>query len=366
MSDLMDIMPLSSWGIFPSGKPYVLAGPCSAESREQVMETAGQLKASGIEVFRAGIWKPRTHPESFEGVGASGLEWLKEVKTVFGMKIAVEVAGKEHVGACLEAGVDLVWIGARTTVNPFMMQEIADALEGTDLPVLVKNPVAPDIELWVGAIERLYSAGLRKIGVVHRGFVSSHSGSYRNAPCWQLAIEMRRRYPGLPFFCDPSHMAGCRDYVAELSQKAMDLGLDGLMIESHCCPDRALSDASQQLIPSELRHLLDRLLVREAVTVSDNMQESLHVLRAQIDMLDGMLLGVLEERMKLCARIGACKKKANLAILQTSRWDEVLSNVVREGKKRNLSEKMTRAIFSEIHEASIELQDRILSGDGTE
>lgn len=361
MSNKLDIIPLLDWGLFTEPRPCVLAGPCSAESEEQVIRTAAGLKAFGINVFRAGIWKPRTHPGSFEGVGVKGLAWLQRVKNELGMKTAVEVAGKEHVVACMAAGVDLVWIGARTTVNPFLMQEIADALKGSDMAVLVKNPLAPDIELWIGAIERLYAAGIRKIGVIHRGFSTSDSAPYRNAPYWQVAIELRRRLPNIPFFCDPSHMAGCRELIPELSQKAMDLGLDGLMIESHCDPSCALSDAKQQLTPDALRQLLYSLSVREADTDEDQLKEKLRLLRAKIDTIDEMLLNILEDRMRISEQIGECKKAGNLSILQTSRWDEVLSKAIREGSRHGLSEKMMREIFSAIHEASIDVQNKIIS-----
>ena len=326
------------------------------------MDTARQLKAIGINVFRAGIWKPRTHPGCFEGVGAPGLEWLKRVHDELGMKTAVEVAGKDHVEACLAAGVDLLWIGARTTVNPFLMQEIADALKGKDVAVMVKNPLAQDLELWIGALERLYAAGLRKIGVIHRGFTASDSAPYRNSPNWQTVIEMRRRFPHLPMLCDPSHISGCRDFIPDLSQKALDLGLDGLMVEVHRDPSCALSDAKQQLTPADFKVMLDGLKVRESQTDSEELQDDIHVLRARIDALDDVLLKILQERMEVSIRIGECKKAGNMAILQTSRWDEVLSKMVHEGAAMGLSEKMIVEMFSAIHEASIEVQNKIISG----
>lgn len=363
MTDMKDITPLMEWGLFTEPRPCIIAGPCSAETEEQVMDTARQLKSVGINVFRAGIWKPRTHPGSFEGIGQEGLEWLKKVKSELGMHVAVEVANKEHVQASLEAGVDLLWIGARTTVSPFIMQEIADTLKGKDVAVLVKNPLAQDLELWIGALERLYNAGLRKIGVIHRGFTTSNSAPYRNDPHWQTIIEMRRRYPHIPMFCDPSHIAGCRDFIPELSQKSMDLGLDGLMVEVHRNPSEAWSDAKQQLTPEAFRQMLWALKVRAKDIASSQVNRDLHVLRARIDALDDVLLNVLQNRMDVSREIGKCKKKANMTSLQTSRWDEVLSTMVRKGAEVGLSKKTIIEIFSAIHEASIEVQNKIISGE---
>lgn len=362
MNGHLEILPLKEWGLFTEPGPCVLAGPCSAETEEQVMDTAMQLKSIGVDVFRAGIWKPRTHPGSFEGVGTSGLSWLRRVQEELGMKTAVEVACREHVEACLEAGVDLLWIGARTTVNPFLVQEIADALEGNDKAVLVKNPLAQDLELWIGAVERLHEAGLRKIGVIHRGFPSAEPAPYRNPPQWKTVIEMRRRYPDLPMFCDPSHIAGCRDYIADLSQNAMDLGFDGLMVEVHRDPSCAWSDAGQQLTPAAFQDMLEHLEVRSVDTDSAALKDDIHVLRAKIDAIDDELLRLLQERMEVSARIGQCKKAGNITILQTSRWDEVLSKMVADGKASGLDEKMIVEIFSAIHEASIRVQNKIISG----
>ena len=267
MEQQLDIIPVSEWGFFDESiPPLVIAGPCSAESELQVMMTAKGLHGFGIHVFRAGIWKPRTHPGSFEGVGTPGLKWLQKVKKEYGMKVCTEVASEKHVYECLKYGIDMVWIGARTTANPFLVQEIADALRDTDVPVLVKNPVNPDIDLWVGALERLNRVGIRKLGVIHRGFSTSQKIPYRNLPGWQMAVDLRTRYPMLPFFADPSHMGGSRQCLKELSQRAMDLGLDGLMVESHCDPSCALSDARQQLVPEDLKTLLESLTVRQKVT----------------------------------------------------------------------------------------------------
>ena len=305
MERTLDIIPVSEWGFFDESiPPLVIAGPCSAESELQVMMTAKGLHEFGIHVFRAGIWKPRTHPGSFEGVGTPGLKWLQKVKNEYGMKVCTEVANEKHVYECLKYGIDMVWIGARTTANPFLVQEIADALRDTDIPVLVKNPVNPDIDLWVGALERLNQAGIRKLGVIHRGFSTSQKIPYRNFPGWQMAVELRTRYPKLPFFADPSHMGGSRQYLKELSQRAMDLGLDGLMIESHCDPSCALSDAKQQLVPSDLKALLESLTVRQKVSNDKEYNEGIEQLRSQIDIIDENLLVALGSRMEISRRIG--------------------------------------------------------------
>ncbi len=308
MERTLDIIPVSEWGFFDESiPPLVIAGPCSAESELQVMMTAKGLNEFGIHVFRAGIWKPRTHPGSFEGVGTPGLKWLQKVKNEYGMKVCTEVANEKHVYECLKYGIDMVWIGARTTANPFLVQEISDALRDTDIPVLVKNPVNPDIDLWVGALERLNRAGIRKLGVIHRGFSTSQKIPYRNLPGWQMAVELRTRYPKLPFFADPSHMGGSRQYLKELSQRAMDLGLDGLMIESHCDPSCALSDAKQQLVPSDLKALLESLTVRQKVTNDKEYNEGIEQLRSQIDVIDENLLVALGSRMEISRKIGEFK-----------------------------------------------------------
>lgn len=367
MEKKLDLAPLSEWGFFTLPRPCVIAGPCSAESEEQVMETAAQLKAFGINVFRAGIWKPRTHPGSFEGVGVEGLRWLQKVKKTYGLKVCTEVASEKHVFECLKYGIDMVWIGARTSANPFLMQEIADALRDTDIPVLVKNPVNPDLDLWIGALERLNNAGVRKLGVIHRGFTAFDKIKYRNNPQWQVAIELRSRYPEMPFFCDPSHLAGCKEYIPELSQKAMDLGLEGLMIESHCNPSCALSDAKQQLTPAELQDLLEnRITVRDNDTDNQSYREGIVSLRAQIDVIDDNLLYALGSRLKVSRKIGLYKKENNIAILQTSRWDSLLANAVEKGKSYGLSEEFVKAVFTAIHDASVKAQNEILSGRSEE
>ena len=326
------------------------------------METAKGLKELGINVYRAGIWKPRTHPGSFEGVGAEGLRWMQKAKKEYGLKIATEVASEKHVFECLKFGVDLVWLGARTTANPFLVQEIADALKDTDIPVLVKNPVNPDLELWIGALERLHRAGIKKLGVIYRGFSTFEKIKYRNDPQWQVAIELRSRYPQLPFFVDPSHMAGSKDYIREISQRSLDLGFEGLMIESHCNPSCALSDAKQQLTPPELSDLLyNQITVRDADSDAKEWKDNIDQLRAKIDIIDENLLYALGSRMKISRQIGEYKKANNIAILQTSRWDAVLAKVVEKGKEYDLPENFIKDVFNAIHEASVEAQNEILS-----
>ncbi|MDE7128553.1 MAG: bifunctional 3-deoxy-7-phosphoheptulonate synthase/chorismate mutase type II [Bacteroidales bacterium] len=360
MENRLDIAPISEWGMFEEPRPCVIAGPCSAESEIQVMETARQLKAAGLNVFRAGIWKPRTHPGSFEGVGAQGLKWMQRAKRELGLKIATEVASEKHVFECLKYGVDLVWLGARTTANPFLVQEIADALKDVDIPVLVKNPVNADIDLWIGALERLNAAGIRKLGVIHRGFSTFAKNKYRNEPGWQVAIELRSRYPRLPFFCDPSHMGGRREYLKEISQRSLDLGLEGLMIESHCDPTCALSDAGQQLVPQDLREMLMSLTVRENDSDSLEYKENIDQLRSQIDVIDENLLNLFASRMKISRRIGEYKRDNNIAIIQASRWDTVLESMVRKGNELGLSDKFLTTVFNAIHEASVQIQNDIL------
>lgn len=358
MKTELDIIPINEWGMFHlPPRPCVIAGPCSAESEEQVMETARGLKAIGINVFRAGIWKPRTHPGCFEGVGTQGLRWLQRVKRELGMSIATEVASEKHVYDCLKYGVDLVWIGARTSANPFLVQEIADALTDTDISVLVKNPVNPDIDLWIGALERLNRAGIRKLGVIHRGFSTSEKIKYRNDPLWQYAIELRAKCPNLPFFCDPSHLGGSRDYILEISQRAMDLGLEGLMVESHCNPGVALSDAKQQLTPAALSDMLEhQLVVRDADSAKASYKDRLNQLRAKIDVIDENLVHALGQRMEVSRQIGRIKKENNIAILQTSRWDAVLADMIEKGKENGLEEEFIKTVFNAIHDASVKSQ----------
>lgn len=357
MERKLDLLPVGEWGIFPERRPMVIAGPCSAETEKQVIETAEELRKLDVGVFRAGIWKPRTHPNTFEGVGSAGLGWLRRVHDELGLKVCTEVACREHVQECLDNGIDMVWIGARTTASPFLVQEIADACAGQDLPVLVKNPVSPDIGLWTGAIERLSQAGVKKIGVVLRGFSSLEHIRYRNSPGWKVAIEMRSMFPGIPFFCDPSHMAGDRKYLYEISQRALDLGLDGLMIESHCCPSCALSDAGQQLSPEDLGRLLENLSARRPDSDSPEYRESIEQLRARIDVIDESILAALGERMEVSRKIGEYKKKNNIAIIQASRWDTVLDRVRSIGAGYGLDPDFVEALYNTVHEASVRSQN---------
>ncbi|MBQ5453080.1 MAG: bifunctional 3-deoxy-7-phosphoheptulonate synthase/chorismate mutase type II [Bacteroidales bacterium] len=341
-------------------KPWIIAGPCSAETLDQTLDTAKQLAANGIKVFRAGIWKPRTRPGNFEGVGEIGLEWLRQVKRETGMYTAVEVANSKHVWDAIRGGVDILWIGARSSANPFVMQEIADGLRGCNIPVLVKNPVNPDVELWLGAIERLEAAGLTNIGVIHRGFSSYEKILYRNAPIWQMPIELRRRRPDLPIICDPSHIAGKREYLKEISQKALDLNVDGLMIESHCNPDKAWSDAKQQLTPDALKQMLSELVVRK-VNPENASMETLNELRFKIDAIDNELIALLKKRMGISEKIGEYKKANNMTVLQQQRWDSLLEKYYKAADENNLDKKMIDMIFKAIHQASINVQSQIVN-----
>lgn len=333
-------------------RPLVIAGPCSAESEEQVLSTGRELAANGIKIFRAGIWKPRTKPGGFEGVGVIGLPWLQRLKAETGMYTAVEVATKAHVEAALAFGVDILWIGARTTANPFAMQEIADTLQGHDVPVLIKNPVNPDVELWIGGIERIYRAGIRKIGVIHRGFSSADKTVYRNLPQWHIAIELRRRYPNLPIFCDPSHIGGRRDLVKPLCQQAMDLGFDGLIVESHCNPDAAWSDAKQQLTPAALKTVLEELVIRETSTTT----EDLATLRQQIDEIDDKILEILAKRMRISREIAQYKLEHAMPVLQAGRYDEILTKRSEEGASMGMSPEFVKEVFEAVHGESVRTQ----------
>ena len=351
-------VPVSQWGLFPDGdRPFVVAGPCSAESRGQVLEAAAALKEAGVGVLRAGLWKPRTHPGGFEGVGASGLAWLAEARAATGLKLSTEVGSAQHVQACLQAGVDMLWIGARTTANPFQVQEICEALRGADIPVLVKNPVSPDLDLWIGAIERLQAAGISKIGAVLRGFTTLDKTPYRNAPVWDLSTRIRTRLKGLPLFVDPSHIAGNTDYVKELSQRALDLGACGLLVEVHPHPQEALSDAAQQLTPQQFKELAGSLKVRSADATDGAYARSLEELRARIDGLDSRLLSLLEERMQVSRSIGALKKEYGVSILQTGRWEAVMEGLRKEADAIGLDRQMVEEIFSIIHDYSVKVQE---------
>ena len=340
--------------------PLVIAGPCSAETEEQVLKIAHDLKDTDVNYYRAGIWKPRTRPGNFEGVGAIGLKWLQKVKEETGLKTATEVANRAHVDLALEHDIDLLWIGARSTVSPFIVQEIADALEGTDKVVLIKNPVNPDLSLWLGAVERLYSANIKKLGVIHRGFSTYEKTKYRNIPEWQLAIELQTRFPDLPLINDPSHITGKRDMIFDVSQTALDLNFDGLMIETHHDPENAWSDAAQQVTPERLVRIMEDLRIRKESDEEAEYKSKLSTLRAQIDIVDNQLIDTLGRRMKVSDEIGTLKKQRNVAVLQTNRWNAILGNMILEGEARGLSEEFVLRMFKAIHQESINHQEKII------
>lgn len=353
MTEMLDLKPLFDDERMMK-EPIIIAGPCSAESETQVLETARQLAAGGVKIFRAGIWKPRTMPGSFEGVGIAGLPWLRKVKEETGMLVGTEVAGRSHIISALAAGVDIIWIGARTSASPFAMQEIADTLHelGADIPVLVKNPVNPDLELWIGAVTRIYNAGIRRIGVIHRGFSSYGKHIYRNQPMWSLPFEFARRFPNIPVICDPSHISGAHDLVAPLSRSALDMGFDGLMIESHINPSSALSDAKQQLLPSEMVELMKELTVREKPAGTPE----LDALRGEIDQIDHELLELLAKRMEISKKIGEYKKAHNMMVVQLGRHDTIMKSRTETGEKLGLPREFTGRIMSAIHEESVKRQ----------
>lgn len=352
----LKLKPLNLPGI-ENKRPLVIAGPCSAETEEQVMATAKALAQNDIKIFRAGVWKPRTKPGGFEGNGEKALPWLKRVKEETGMLIATEVATPKHVEASLNAGVDILWVGARTTANPFAVQELADSLRGIDVPVLVKNPVNPDLELWIGALERINQAGIERLGAIHRGFSSYDKKIYRNLPMWQIPIELRRRIPALPLICDPSHIGGRRDLIAPLCQQAMDLGMDGLIIESHCNPDEAWSDASQQVTPDILDYILGLLVVRD----TKQSTESLSALRKQIDQYDDQLIELLAKRMRVSREIGMFKKEHDMTVLQTGRYTEILEKRGAQGALCGIGADCIKEIFEAIHEESVRQQLEIIN-----
>lgn len=349
--------------IFGQQRPWVIAGPCSAESEEQTVRTASALARFRVRAFRAGLWKPRTRPGCFEGVGEQGLPWLTRVRDEFGMKVCTEVASASHVEKCLAAGLDMLWIGARTTTNPFLVQEIASALAGCDVPVLIKNPVCVDINLWEGAVERLRLSGVSRIGLVFRGFSTLAGGSYRNAPDWHAVVRMKQSFPDLPIFCDPSHIAGDASLVGGLSQRALDLGFDGLMLEAHCNPEAALSDSAQQLTPDALGALMRSLRVRSQSTSDAALEGRLLELRSGIDALDDELLRILGSRMDICREIGKLKNSAGVSILQPSRWDDVLRAAIRDGEAYGLDSEFITNLFNIIHSASIAEQNVISEND---
>jgi len=342
--------------------PLVVAGPCSAETEDQVLKIAHELKNSDVNYFRAGIWKPRTRPGNFEGVGTLGLKWLQKVKAETGMKTATEVANAAHVKLALEHDIDMLWIGARSTVSPFIVQEIAEALEGTDKIVLVKNPVNPDLALWLGGIERLYSANIKNLGVIHRGFSTYEKTRYRNNPEWQIPIELQNRFPDLPLICDPSHITGKRDMIFEVSQTALDLNFNGLMIETHYDPDNAWSDAAQQITPSAIIQMMEDLKIRKSTDTEADYRNALNTLRTQIDVVDHQLIEMLGKRMQVADAIGGLKKEKNVAILQSRRWNEILGKMILEGEDHQLSEEFILRIFKAIHQESINHQKKVING----
>lgn len=357
---VLHLEPISSWTKVE--RPLIISGPCSAETEEQMVATAKQIAATGkVHALRAGIWKPRTRPGQYEGAGEEGLKWLIRAKQETGLPVATEVANAAHVEACLKAGVDILWVGARTTVNPFSVQEVADALKGVDVPVLVKNPINPDVELWLGALERINKAGITKLAAIHRGFSSFEKGPFRNAPMWDLAIELKTRVPDLDIVCDPSHIAGNRDLIALISQKALDLDMAGLMIESHINPDAAWSDAKQQVTPARLAKIIDELVVRTQTVDNKAFKDTLSILREQIDHLDDEIMQKLANRMKISEKIGQYKKENNVTILQVNRWEEIIQTRIALCKAMGLSEEFTTELLKLIHHESIQIQTKVMN-----
>ncbi len=361
MKSSIDVLPISQW-LNTQGSPAIVSGPCSAETEEQTLATAVQLAATGkVHALRAGIWKPRTRPGQYEGAGEPGLAWLVGAGKATSLPTATEVANAAHVEACLKAGVDILWVGARTTVNPFSVQEIADALKGVDIPVMVKNPVNPDLELWIGALERLSKAGINKMAAIHRGFSSSDKGVFRNAPMWEMPIELKTRFPELDIICDPSHITGNRDLIALISQKALDLNMAGLMIESHITPDEAWSDAKQQITPKSFGKIVNELVVRAASSESAEFKSELAMLREKIDRLDDDILSKLAGRMKVSEILGQYKRDNNVTVLQVKRWEEIVASRVAVGKAAGLTEDFTRDLLKLIHIESIRIQTEVMS-----
>ncbi|GIW22094.1 MAG: cytochrome c4 [Candidatus Sericytochromatia bacterium] len=343
-------------------KPFIISGPCSAETSEQVIRTCVELsKTNVVDLLRAGVWKPRTKPDTFEGVGEEALKWLKEASKITKIPVAVEVANSKHVELALKYQIDVLWIGARTTVNPFSVQEIADSLKGVNVPVMVKNPINPDIELWIGAIERIIRAGIKNIAAIHRGFSSYEKTLYRNKPYWEIPIELRRRYPNIMLICDPSHISGSRDLLQSISQKAMDLNFDGLMIESHINPDIAWSDSKQQVTPIDFKKIIDNLILRKDKSTNNEFNNTLDVLREKIDNIDLEILDLIEARMKIVEEIGKYKKDNNITIFQPERWRQIINSRTEIGIKKNLSEKFIKEVFEVIHKESIKKQYKIMN-----
>lgn len=354
-----DLKPLNEWG-FGIQKPFIISGPCSCETEEQMMETAVRLKDKGVTALRAGIWKPRTRPGMFEGIGTEGLGLLVQAGKAAGLPTAVEVANAEHVDEALKAGIDILWIGARTTVNPFSMQEVADALKGIDVPVLVKNPINPDLQLWIGGLERVYVSGIRRLGAIHRGFSSYEKTKYRNKPMWELPIELRRLHPMIPIVTDPSHICGERSMLAHTAQKAYDLDFDGLMIESHRDPDNAWSDAKQQVTPETLGEIISSLVMRHSA-LNHDAEDRLSVYRGEIDRIDNYLLELMGERMEVARKIGEFKRDNAITILQAGRWDEIVRDRVAKGGKKELTQDFVTEMMEAIHQESIRHQTKVMN-----
>lgn len=350
------------WKKMENKEPIIISGPCSAETELQVLDTAIRLaKTDKVDMLRAGIWKPRTKPGNFEGIGEKGLPWLEKAKDITGLPFTVEVAKATHVEAALKHNVDVIWIGARTTVNPFSVQEVADALKGVNVPVMVKNPINPDLNLWIGGLERIEKAGIKQLGVIHRGFSNFGNTEFRNAPMWHIPIELKRQFPDLPVICDPSHICGRRDTLLDVAQKAIDLDFDGLMLESHIDPDNAWSDAKQQVTPEQLEELLGEIVWRHEAKHKEEFQDALSTYRERINHIDDEVLALLGNRMKVAAEIGKYKKEKDITILQTTRWNEVLEDAVKKGAKMGLTEKFIARFFDAVHIESINRQNRVMN-----
>lgn len=360
----LELTKIEDWG-FNFKKPLMIAGPCSAESPEQIEAIARGLKGANIDIFRAGIWKPRTRPGNFEGIGEEGLQWLKIAKEILGVPTTVEVANTKHVEDALKADIDILWIGARTTVNPFSVQEICDALKGTDIPVMVKNPINPDLQLWLGAIERLNSAGIHRIAAIHRGFSNRYITEFRNAPEWSLPLRLKEMVSGLTILCDPSHICGTRETISEVSQKALNFGLDGLMVETHHDPDNAWSDAKQQITPQTYNDMVKKLIIRDSIDSAPELKSDLVKLREKVDQMDRAMVEVLSERFGYIRAIGEYKRKNNLSVFQGDRWHEVTSSRVNMGKEEDLSEEFMYKLMEAIHDESIKKQESMLENDNS-
>jgi len=363
MTIKLDINPIKAW-LPHIDNPLLISGPCSLETEKQALDTAHLLaRDKRVFVYRGGVWKPRTRPGSFEGVGSIGLKWLQKVKEETGLPVGTEVANAQHTEEALKAGLDVIWIGARSTASPFVVQEIADVVKGSDAVVMIKNPVNPDVQLWMGAIERIYQAGIKNIVAIHRGFTPFRETKYRNYPNWQTVIELRRTMPNLPIICDPSHIAGKREYLYEIAQKAFDMGMEGLMLESHIDPSCALSDAAQQLTPADLGKLLDKLVIRNENVNNPDFENRLEMLRNRIDAIDNELLELLSSRVEIVKEIGKYKRDNNVTALQMSRWSQLMENRVKLGVKMNLDETFVKILFQLIHEDSVRMQTEIMDAD---